>query len=465
VFFVSNICLFLFLNLKTLTCFVKFEKSLANATDFALFQSSAVNLRIMALFNPKTMRKLYALFAASAILAMMVPQISFGFCTDTVAPQYNDAARALFSSNVLRGSNGACNLDASLNRVEFATLVLRNKNTDEQITQIAASEAGSFPDLQAGIWYEQYAKAAKKQGIIKGDDGSGRGRFGDGVNAAEAITITVRGMGLSLPAAKAGEQWFDPAMNVARVAGVTIYPATQAMKRGDAVRMIHEVNINEEKIKTAIANYGSIDQETAKTVNQSKIISMMAGLETLKPNDFLAIFKSLSEQEKAALGMLAPNFFNFIQVNTCEADSTLTFQTQAGVINCAQSTSSLEALAADEAAFVKSLENEFVLLLLGEACKLKNYNEEITPEFCGQFLGSYNNAVDTFIAAFKQPAQSTTTTTQAPNLDDAYRYYDIMSQISASTHNTSMNILKNIGGGTCSSPGSYLSDGSYCSEY
>jgi hypothetical protein len=368
------------------------------------------------------MKKHLSFVIFSALFSVLMPQISLAFCTDSVPLQFKEAAQNLFDSKVLRGNpDGSCKLGTGLNRAEFATFVLRNNYSDQQITELAASEQGGFPDLQMGIWYEQIAKAAKKQGLIKGDDGTGRGRFGDGVNAAEAVTITLRGAGMAIPAAKAGETWYDTAFNLAKAGGITTLSPTYKMTRGDAVLLIHQVNQGKKAISAAILPTGSTS--TSKESGITKLLNIKIAA------DYEAAFAALSSNEVHAYEGLSPTLNIYLSSLVCAQDAThktanrLTLGYQ---IDCATLTQKLQASAQDpavSAGFDQLVQNELLLLVIHDACSTKNYISDLNEQICAGFLDQTNPAIKSYAdmksAALANPKPANTSFSIGSSVDSA----------------------------------------------
>ncbi len=417
------------------------------------------------------MRKFNALLVLMALVALFIPQVSFGFCTDNVPTEFMDAAKSLHGEKVLRGNpDGGCNLGGSLNRVEFATFVLRNNYTDEDIKDLAAMEKGTFPDLESGIWYFDLAKAAKFEGLLKGDGDTGKGRFADGVNAAEAVIITLRGTAIEIPAPASGEAWYGPAMNIAKTAGVKTFDPTHKMTRGDAVLLIHQVNENYDAIEAAAKNYSPSNSSTSTTSSRGDLTKLIVEFEQLSSSEGNKIYDGLTDTQKKSINALAQNFSLILHVGLCEANSSRVLDSPVGRMDCTQGTQALTTMlnSYDEAAIQQlqsSLQNELLMLIVREACKNQEYEGDITAESCGQFLGQ----VEPYIAQYSPNTTATTVpdtgstggsewsqpeywlgedsgSSSGGAIDPSV--YQMMSDMSASMHNTNMSIINNIGGGT-----------------
>lgn len=420
-------------------------------------------------------KKISALVVA-ALLSLTLPQITFGFCNDSVPSEFMDAAKALNEQNVLRGDdNGNCNLGAPLNRIEFSTMVLRNGYTDEDIKDLASMENGTFPDLKQGVWYYDLARAAKFEGLLKGDGGTGNGRFGDGVNAAEAVVITLRGTAISIPDAASGEQWFDPSVNIAKSVGVKTFDPGYKMTRGDAVLLIHQINEKYDAIESAATSY--VPGTTTASANRGDLTKLLEEIMTISSEEGNQIYDSLTERQKTSLVALAQNFTVLLHAGLCQSNPNRTITYAYGTMDCSQANAAVAQLETlDETSLYQvlgQLQTELLSVMVREACVEKNYQGDITAESCGQFLGQVNpfldqymsGSVDTASVATAQDFYSAENTSSTPAQQIDPSTYQIMSDMSASMHNTSMNIINNIGGGSCSNPGGYSYDGSFCSPY
>ncbi len=307
-------------------------------------------------------KTLGTVFAAYFLSAFMLPSSAFGFCTDDIPVEYLESAKALHAENILRGNEkGACNLTGKLNKIEFTTLILRYMYADDDIIDLAKMETGTFPDLQSGIWYEDVAKAAKFEGLIKGEGTTGKGNFGKIINGAEAATLTLRGINLYLPQPLTGEQWYDPSINVMKAVNLRTYAPGHQMTRGEAVRMIYEVMNHTEMLDSAAKNYDSNEPQNngspapiqqsepnqpAKTAQSSGSFKVVSSLRHLAENfDSLSaqqvsdIIKSLSQDDMFSLNVYTA-FSSLVHAKACEADSSIIMPLSTGAVNCTQTAES-----------------------------------------------------------------------------------------------------------------------------
>ncbi len=102
--------------------------------------------------------------------------------------------------------DGTYRPDATINRAEFAKILVETRFADQLPTELTES---CFPDFTVEDWFARYVCTAKEQGILAGyPDGSFRPS--DPVNLAEALKIIVSSFAWTIPDSTAGEAWYVP---------------------------------------------------------------------------------------------------------------------------------------------------------------------------------------------------------------------------------------------------------------
>ncbi|MGG1660313.1 S-layer homology domain-containing protein [Brevibacillus sp. NRS-1366] len=142
-----------------------------------------------------------------------------------------DAILKLNYAGVLKGyTDGTFKPDKEVTRAEFAKIaVLAMGYTDEQAKLLQGSTA--FKDLPASHWATGYINLAVSQGIIKGYP-DGTFKPNNNVKIAEALTVFVQGLKISVNPSTTGE-WYFPYLLEADKAGIydTKETPTSAAKR------------------------------------------------------------------------------------------------------------------------------------------------------------------------------------------------------------------------------------------
>jgi hypothetical protein len=160
----------------------------------------------------------------TAMLASMllVPHSAFAASalplSDIAKNANKDAILKLNYAGVLKGyTYGTFKPDKEVTRAEFAKIaVLAMGYTDEQANLLKGKTA--FKDLPASHWATGYINLAVSQGIIKGYP-DGTFKPDNQVKIAEALTVYVQGLKISVNPASTGE-WYYPYLLAADKAGI-----------------------------------------------------------------------------------------------------------------------------------------------------------------------------------------------------------------------------------------------------
>lgn len=129
-----------------------------------------------------------------------------------------DAILKLNYAGVLKGyTDGTFKPDKEVTRAEFAKIaVLAMGYTDEQANLLKGTTV--FKDLPASHWATGYINLAVSQGIIKGYP-DGTFKPNNNVKIAEALTVYVQGLKISVNPPSSGE-WYYPYLLAADKAGI-----------------------------------------------------------------------------------------------------------------------------------------------------------------------------------------------------------------------------------------------------
>lgn len=365
------------------------------------------------------MKKLFLAVAATALGMLLLPQISFAACTDHVPADLKEATDELVKNNILRGNdNGKCELDKHAIRIELVTMMLRVNYKDSDIDSLAAKEPGTFPDLPSNAWYFKTAKAAKFLHVIEGDDKTGNGRFTDKVKAGEAFLMALRYSGVTVPNPKAGEAWYDPAINVAKEAGLKTYPHTHEMTRGDISRLIYEYVTRYSSVQSAAANYNSTpavtnnttpnqpstppaNKQTSGSFNVVGPLRYLAeNFDALSPQQTLAIYSKLNDTDLLQLQVYTA-FGYLVHYKACQADTNVLFNDGQKMVSCAQNAAQLQQTAQFYGGDIKqatshgySQRNE---LLIAQKCG----TGEISAGTCNMYTGIQNQNMNRMNEIFR----------------------------------------------------------------
>jgi len=155
-----------------------------------------------------------------------------------VSVQHNNAVAiaTLFELGVVSGDGSTGNFAPGriLNRAEYAKMIVEAKGWD--LSDVKCTKI--FPDLDCSQWYGKYIVKANQEGIIQGT-GDGRAEPSRQVLMAEALAMTMRSFGVTVPAPAAGDPWFTP--YVANMAGfddrLTTHPGN-GFPRSEAAQLI-----------------------------------------------------------------------------------------------------------------------------------------------------------------------------------------------------------------------------------
>lgn len=430
------------------------------------------------------MRKFLYTAGVTALCAVMLPQATQAFCTDKVPAEILPVVKKMHSEKVLRGNpDGACKLAEQPVKAEMATLLLRFNYTDEDIDDLAKMEKGSFPDLDPKQWHYKVLKAAKFEGLVKGNDKTGAVGPGNKVLAAEAFAMTFRALGIEVPAAKAGQQWYEPMMDKAKAVGMKTFAPDHQINRGDALVLISEADQKIDQLKATTGNNannstnnnsgGTTNQPKTSQTNGADFKKLIMEFSKMPTSEGAAIFRAMTDKQKTALRVFAPNFSLLFHNGACQSDKNLVLKTPIGDFNCTQSVQALTQMnqqyaknqtLAQQAA--QNLQREAGMLMVYHMCSNGDYTNGLTAEGCGkvitqanQILAKVANQPATQPVATNTGGQTNWTppaqgnySSQVANGGNSSSYdpalYKMMSDMSRSNHETTMSIINNIGGGT-----------------
>lgn len=138
--------------------------------------------------------------------------------SDIAQNAHKSAILKLNYAGVLKGyTDGTFRPDREVTRAEFAKIaVMAMGFTEEQANMLKGKTA--FKDLPADHWATGYINLAVSQGIIKGYP-DGTFKPNNNVKVAEALTVYVQGLKISVPASTNG-QWYHPYLLEANKAGL-----------------------------------------------------------------------------------------------------------------------------------------------------------------------------------------------------------------------------------------------------
>lgn len=375
---------------------------------------------------------------------------SQAFCSDPIAAKYESAARELYELQVLRGNpDGSCGLNNKINRIEFAVMAMRFSIGDDDARSGTYDPAQMpFPDLQrmvsgnGALWFKDYAATAYRLGILKG---AGDGNFypANQVNAAEAAVISARATELPVPTPAAGQQWYEPVFNAFKANGVEVYPAGTPLTRGQVVLMLYQINSNYEAIKnrlsggaeisTAVQNTANSGTSTNNTGGTGVVISadkniplrfLVENFGYLNPQSVANAVRNFNQSDLLQLSIYR-SFGSLIHYVACQAEANLVMTLSGQPTGCAQTTQ----IWTENYAFFGGNEEQIFMQARREQGNLlisiKCSTGEIDRASCGAYLGAQGN-------------------------------------INAMMYQTNQQIIDSLGSGSCSTPNTYLPDGSFC---
>lgn len=383
------------------------------------------------------------------LFALMLPQAALAFCTDSVPSQYREAAQDLFDKGVLKGyEDGSCKLNNPINRAETVTFILRNRFGQLNTNDVQYKQGWNDYNISKlkGEWFGPFIAKGNELGIIKGDANNNL-RPAAPVIDSEGLVMIFRSQ-FNLPSAVSGQNWYDPAYQIGDKVGMSTNTPGNQMTRGDVVRLIFEANKKKSEIENAISNY--------KPRVGSDLKKIAEEFDTIDPNEAAVIYKNMTEDQRIAMEAIASDFSWATHIGVCEADKSLTIVTPVGTMNCEQSRSSFEQIAnsfdeTQATEFAQRLMYGRMLVYAREACVNQDYDGDITPENCSQFLAQIQPAIDAYKQSRNTKAYVTPTVSSSGGNNYGamdYSSYQTMSEISAGLHNSNMAILNNLGGGT-----------------
>lgn len=289
------------------------------------------------------MKKLILSVAVLVGALSLSPDKALAFCSDYIAPEYQQAANFLFEDGVLKGyPDGSCKLGNGINRAETVTFILRNAygSGDVETTPVTRGWNDISQQNLTKEWFGPFISKGAELGIIKGDS-SGNLRPADGVIEAEALVMSMRSAYGEIPNSSNG-QWYAPYYDVMRQAGFDFLsnPSKKA-SRGDVVRIIHEINAHYHEIQSLVENYnsGSVNEPYyPPTVAPTSIPTsapvyptntgrvswreLVENLENLSSAQVAATLRNLNDTERLQLGIYGA-YANLLHVIACDSDPNL----------------------------------------------------------------------------------------------------------------------------------------------
>lgn len=386
------------------------------------------------------------------LFAFLIPQTALAFCNDNVPSQYLAAAQDLFNKGVLQGySDGSCKLNNPINRAETVTFILRNRFGQLKTDDVQYNKGWNDYNIDQlkREWFGPFIAKGNELGIIKGDANNNL-RPANQVIDSEGLVMILRSE-FTVPKESSGQNWYDPAYQIANSVNMSTGNPGANLNRGDVVRLIFEMNQKKSELQNAISNYvPRIGSNLKKIADQ---------LETIDPAEAANIYNNMSDEQSIALEALASDFNWTIHVGACTADQSLILVTPMGLMDCEKSKTNFEKVlkAFDQTKaeqFAMRLVYGRLLVYLRESCANKEYSGDITAQTCSDFLAQVQPTIDQYksnrnTGPYFEPSQNTSYTpsyTSTTNYDPSV--YKIMSDMSASMHNTNMSVINNIGGGT-----------------
>jgi hypothetical protein len=148
--------------------------------------------------EPKVMKKVVNSVLASA-LALTVAPMAFAAeeATNTEAPKVDESLQKVVNRLAALGlvagyGNGDFGVDRTINRAEFATLIVRMRGL-EQGAKLAQFQS-NFTDVKSSDWFAGFVNVASGQEIVKGFPDK-TFKPANNVTYAEAVTMIVRALG------------------------------------------------------------------------------------------------------------------------------------------------------------------------------------------------------------------------------------------------------------------------------
>ncbi len=140
---------------------------------------------------------------------------------DQIPDWARDAISTLAEEEILSGnSDGSFAPDRSLNRAEFAKIMVKATGVDEFVPLHS-----SFPDVKVTDWFFRYVETARYHGWLSGYP-DGTFRPGNKINRAEVAKIVANAFGLEIPTLEEGAEWFQPYFEVLEVNNLLAHDST-----------------------------------------------------------------------------------------------------------------------------------------------------------------------------------------------------------------------------------------------
>ncbi len=156
--------------------------------------------------------------------------------------QYYSEIADVKAQGIVSGTpDGEILADEPINRVELAKILVE-ATTDDTTIDNAVLGVSTYSDDEYGAWYSKYLQIAREKYIMRGDSGATTVRPGDNANGAEVAKMIAVAFDLEIPAAQAGEDWYDPYMDVLDGLGALPYSgADHLVTRGEMMFMVSNV--------------------------------------------------------------------------------------------------------------------------------------------------------------------------------------------------------------------------------
>ncbi len=206
------------------------------------------------------MKKVLKLLVLMALIAMLVvPTFAASdlpYADVSANATYAEAVLKLYDYGIMQGDeNGNFNPNQSVTREEFATIICRLLDEEENAITIKKS---SFNDVATNRWSVGYIARAAELGII---NGYGNGKFGpeDPVTVEQAAKMLICAWGYGDDAIAAGG-WPDGYISVAEELEIlddVKSKTTESAKRWEVATMAYKMRMN----PTAEEQGGSADEQ------------------------------------------------------------------------------------------------------------------------------------------------------------------------------------------------------------
>lgn len=168
---------------------------------------------------------------------------------------YNDIVFVKEQGIVGGTPEGKIHADDLVNRAELAKILVEATTSDEVIDN-ALNRPSIYSDVQPGAWYLPYLYIANQKGIMTGDSGKTTVRPADNANGAEVAKMVATAFGLEVRAAKEGEKWYTPYMDVLIGMGaLPYYLPYHQVTRGEMMFMISTILRNEQALNNQWNTY------------------------------------------------------------------------------------------------------------------------------------------------------------------------------------------------------------------